>query len=127
MKLSRKKPHREHLLKNLITSLVLYERIKTTEAKARFIIPTFSHLLKVAKKGDLNARRTLNQFFPVKEATAKILESLAPRFKDESSGFLRIFKVEPRKGDNAPQVILEVAKPLEKQKNEKTKKTNSPH
>lgn len=116
LKLGRKTGHRKSLLKNLVTSLVLYERIKTTEAKSRLVVPTFSRLVKVAKEGDLNARRALNKFFPVREASAKMIESIAPRFKDSTAGFLRIFKIRPRKGDNAPMVILEFTIPPQKDK-----------
>lgn len=128
-KLGRKKSHRKSLVKNLVTSLVLYERVKTTQAKAREVLPIFSRLVNVAKKGDLNARKALIKFFPAKLMASKMIESIAPRFKDFSGGFVKIFKIQPRKGDSAPMVILEIARSPQKiQKNEKpssTKKARS--
>ena len=60
--LSRKKAYRKSTLRNLATSLVLYERIKTTTAKAKELKPVVEHLITIAKKNDLNARRRLMQY-----------------------------------------------------------------
>lgn len=107
-KLSRKRGHRRELIKNLVTSLILYEKIITTAAKGKVIKSETEKILKIGKKGDLPARRLVLSRLNSKSAAAKIFEDLNPKFKGRDSGFVRLVKIDNRKGDNAPRVILEL-------------------
>jgi large subunit ribosomal protein L17 len=108
--LSRKTASRKSLLRNLATSLVLYERIETTEAKAKEVKSEVEHLLSVAKKNDLATRRHLLGYFFDKNATKKVLEVLVPRYEKTSSGFIKTYRKGKRLGDNAMIMILELKK-----------------
>lgn len=107
-KFGRKKDHRDHLLRNLATSLVLYERIKTTAPKAKEVKSFVEQLIARSKAGDLNTIRELNTIFFDRNATKKVIEELLPRFKERNSGFVRSFHLENRLGDNSPMMILEL-------------------
>ena len=96
------------LLRNLTTSLILYEEIKTTQAKAKEVKPIVEHLLFLAKKNDLTIRRRLLGYLLDKKATKKVFEVLVPRYKDLESGFVHVYKVGNRLGDAAPMVILKL-------------------
>lgn len=111
--LSRKKAPRQSLLRNLVTSLVLYERIKTTTSKAKEAKPIIEHLIAIAKKNDLNARRSLLKYLFDKNAVKKMLEVLVPRYAKIDSGFTRTYKLGYRAGDGAEITILELIKPQE--------------
>lgn len=108
--LSRKYANRKSLLRNLATSLVLYERITTTTAKAKETKPIVERLINRSKTGDLAARRRLLAYFFDEKATKKVLEVLVPRYKDKKSGFVRIYKLGTRLGDGAEESILELDK-----------------
>lgn len=107
-KLGRKKSHRESLKKNLLTSLVLYEHVTTTKARAKAILPIFDRLIADAKSQDYPAQRKLTQTLFDENAIRKVNEVLVDRFKDETSGFVQMFKLGRRKGDNAEMVKLMV-------------------
>ena len=125
--LSRKDNHRKSLLRNLATSLILYEEIRTTQAKAKAVKPVVEHLINIAKKQDLSVRRRLLGYLFDKKATKKIFEVLVPRYKKTNSGFVQLYKIGPRLGDNAPIVLLKLTKPkiIEKEKNDLKKTTKS--
>lgn len=123
-KLGRKKEHRERTLRNLLTSLVLYEKVRTTEAKAKTLKPIAERLISTALKGSLDARRSIKALVFDNNAVSKIFEDLPARQGDRNSGFLRITKLPPRPGDAAPMALLElILVPLEDiiQKESKTK------
>ncbi len=132
--LSRKDNHRKNLLRNLATSLVLYEEIKTTAAKAREVKPILERLIIYAKKNNLAARRQLLGYFFDKKAVKKIFEVLVPRFAKTKSGFIHVYKLGPRLGDSAEMVLMklaagepiEIKEPVKKDKNvPKEKSKNS--
>lgn len=108
--LSRKIDHRKSLLRNLATSLILYEEIRTTKAKAREVKPIIERMISRAKKEkkSLVMRRELLGYFYDKNATRKMFEVIVPRFQKINSGFTKIIKVGPRLGDNAEMVILKL-------------------
>lgn len=108
--LSRKTAYRRSTLRNLATSLVLYERITTTEAKAKEVKPVVEHLINKARKADLTARRSLLAYFFDENATRKVLEVLIPRYKKINTGFIKSYKLSPRLGDGARMMILELNK-----------------
>jgi len=108
--LSRKKANRTSTLRNLATSLVLYEKIQTTQAKAKEVKSIFEHLINSARKNDLAARRRLLGYLFDKNATKKILEDILPRYKNVKTGFMKEYKLGPRLGDGAEMVILQLSK-----------------
>lgn len=107
-KLSRKKDHREHMIRNLATSLVLYEYLNTTEAKSKEVKSYLENILAKSKNADLNTRRSLLSVFFDRNATKKIIDELIPRYAERKSGFIRSYHLENRLGDNAPMMRLEL-------------------
>jgi len=108
--LSRKTASRKSLLRNLATSLVLYERIETTEAKAKEVKPEIEHILALAKKNDLASRRRMLGYFFDENATKKVIEVLVPRYNKISSGFIKTYRKGKRLGDGAMIMIMELQK-----------------
>ena len=106
--LDRKSPARRSLLANLAESLVLYEKIKTTKAKAKTVRPLVERLITAAKKNDLNSRRKLLSVLYHKKAVAKALEVLGPRYQERAGGYTRIIKLGRRQGDNAEIAQIEL-------------------
>jgi len=108
-KLSRKQGPRLALYKNLTVSVLRYERIKTTEAKAKEVRGRVEHMITLAKRGDVNARRAVIQAFPNEPLVVnKLFEELAPKYADRNSGYTRIIRLGQRLGDAAEIVQLEL-------------------
>lgn len=107
-KLDRKKGPRESMLKNLASSIIIYEKVKTTEAKAKAVKPLLEKVITVAIKGGLTGRRELISLLPQPLAIKKALEILAARYKERRGGFSRIIKLGTRQGDNASVVQIEL-------------------
>jgi len=105
--LGRKVGPRKALMKGLAQSLILHEKIKTTEAKAKVLRPYIERMVTVAKKGDLTARRTLMKDLTTEGAVKKALEVIGPRYKTRAGGYTRIIKVGTRQGDGAEMVMIE--------------------
>lgn len=124
-KLQRKRGARKALLKNLATSLILYEKITTTLEKAKEVRSFVERLIAKGKSGDLASRRELLKFLP-KNAVAKVIEDLAPAFKDKQGGYLRILRLSERKGDGAKMAMIEFVERVKKTqpKNESETKEN---
>ena len=107
-KLSRKSGPRKALLRGLVTSVILYERIKTTVPKAKEIQPILEKLITTAKKGDLSALRALSSYIYGDNAVTKLVQEIAPIYKNRNGGYTRIVKLGNRSGDNAPVAIIEL-------------------
>ncbi len=106
--LGRKKEAREMMLRNLAASILIYEKVKTTEAKAKAVRPLVERLITISKRGDLTARRRLIQKLPQKMAVKKAMEVLASRYRQRPGGYTRITKIGCRAGDGAKMVIIEL-------------------
>ena len=106
--LNRKKAPREMMLRNLAASILLYERVKTTKAKAAAVKPLVEKLITSAKKGDLTARRKLIAVLPQKMAVKKAMEVLGKRYKERNGGYTRVVKIGARQGDGAEIVQIEL-------------------
>jgi large subunit ribosomal protein L17 len=121
-KLGRKSDHRDHVVRNLVTSLVLYEKVRTTHAKAKLALPVAERLLTRARTGTLAARRSaLAQLFDT-NAVQKLFEDFPERWGTRTSGFVRLTRLAPRAGDNASMAELELlVTPLEQVVAEKPK------
>jgi len=108
--LDRKKAPREALLRNLATSVILYEKVKTTKAKAKVVKPLIEKMITLGKKNTLASRRQALKFFYIENPVKKIFDELAPRYKDRQGGYTRITKLGFRKGDSAEIVMIELVK-----------------
>ncbi|MDB1749845.1 50S ribosomal protein L17 [Enterococcus avium] len=121
-KLGRTSSQRKAMLRDLTTDLIINERIVTTEARAKEVRSTAEKMITLGKRGDLHARRQAasfvrNEVADVREeneeivtetALQKIFNDIAPRYAERQGGYTRILKTEPRRGDNAPMVVLEL-------------------
>jgi large subunit ribosomal protein L17 len=108
-KLSRKHGPRMALYKNLIVSILRYERVQTTEAKAKEIRGQVERVITLAKRGDLAARRQVISEFPEEPlVVSKLFDEIAPKYADRTSGFTRIVRLGQRMGDAAPLVQIEL-------------------
>lgn len=128
-KLQRDKGQRKALLRSLATSVVLYEKVKTTMPKAKEIRPYVEKLITLAKKGDLAALRAMNSKLLSGKAVEKLVKELAPLYKDRNGGYTRITAAGYRAGDNAKMAVIELldvekltAKTKEKAKTTKEEK-----
>ncbi len=123
--LSRKTDYRKSTLRNLTTSLILFERITTTEAKAKELKSVAEHLINSARPGDVNGRRKLLAYLFDENAVNKTIDVLMPRYENVPTGFIHSYKTARRKGDAAEMMILElrpeVKKEVSKEKTEDKK------
>jgi len=96
--------------RNLLTSFFLHKGIKTTEKKAKSIVPMIDKLINtVNSKDEMNAIRYVMQYLFTEEASKELFSHVAPKYKDtKSSGFTRIVPIKYRDGDNAKLVLLEL-------------------
>lgn len=113
-KLGRDTSARKALFRDLVTDLFIYERIETTEAKAKEVRSIAEKLITLAKRNDLHARRQVAEFVRREQANddqdaiQKLFADIAPRFAERQGGYTRIVKIGPRRGDAAPMVYLEL-------------------
>lgn len=123
-KLSRNTSHRRSLLRNLVTSLIIDERIETTLAKAKAARGIAEEMITLGKKGDLHARRMAAAYILSAVAVKKLFEDVAPRFNSRTGGYTRIVHTGWRKGDGADTAVLELldTKVLAKRAEERAKR-----
>ena len=112
-KLSRTHEHRRALLRNLVTSLFLHERIETTVAKAKEARRVAERMITFAKRGDISARRHVDSYVFDPAATRKLFETIAPWYKDRPGGYTRIIRIGRRLGDAGEMAIFELVKTVE--------------
>ena len=105
--LGRDSAHRRALYRNLVTDLLRYERITTTDAKAREIRPIAEKMITLGRRGDLHARRQALSYIYDRYVVDKVFEDIAPRMASRPGGYLRITRLEPRKGDGARMAVIE--------------------
>ena len=96
------------MFRSVLSAFFKNERIETTEAKAKEISKFAGKLITLAKQGDLSARRQVLAFLVDEEATKKLFQDIAPKYKERNGGYTRIYKTAPRRGDAAPMAILEL-------------------
>jgi large subunit ribosomal protein L17 len=106
--LDRAKGPRELMIRNLASSLILYEKVKTTKAKAQVVRPLVEKMISLSKTDDLTARRGLIKVLLQKNAVKKSMEVLGKRYLERSGGYTRIIKLDNRKGDGAEMVQIEL-------------------
>ena len=118
-KLSRHTQHRELMFRNMLVSLLQYERIKTTLAKGKELRSWADKIISLGKQGTLHARRRAFALLRDKGIVKKLFDEIAPRFKDREGGYTRVYKLGWRQGDGAPLSLVELvtyAAPEEKKK-----------
>jgi large subunit ribosomal protein L17 len=118
-KLSRHTQHRELMFRNMLVSLLQYERIKTTLAKGKELRSWADKIISLGKKGTLHARRRAFALLRDKGIVKKLFDEIAPRFKDRAGGYTRVYRLGWRQGDGAPLSLVELvtyAAPEEKKK-----------
>ena len=106
-KLGRTSQHRDAMLANLVASLIIHKRVKTTLAKAKAARPLAEKLVTLGKGGTLHDRRLAVAKIGQIDAVAKLFKEIAPGFKDRKGGYTRILKLGPRQSDSAPIAFLE--------------------
>jgi large subunit ribosomal protein L17 len=107
-KLGRTTSHRRSLLRNMVTSLIVEERIETTVPKAKALRPTVEKMITLGKRGDLAARRQAAAYVMTDEALKKLFDTLGPRFGDRKGGYTRIVRTGWQKGDGADKAFIEL-------------------
>ena len=100
--------HRRAMYRNLVTDLLGYGKIVTTEAKAKEVRGLAEKMITLGKASGLPSRRQVLSFVMDKKVTDKIFKELAPRYAERAGGYTRIIKLGPRLGDGAPMVQLEL-------------------
>ena len=108
LKLNRTSSHRKAMFRNMVTSLFKYERIRTTDVKAKALRGWADHLITLAKRGDLHARRQALSIVREKEVVYKLFDEADKRFGSISGGYTRVVKLGRRPGDAAPISIIEL-------------------
>ena len=107
-RLGRKPDHRQHMMRNMVTSFFENERITTTVTRAKELRKLVDKMITLGKRGDLHARRQALQVIREQKVVAKLFEMIAPRYSDRPGGYTRIIRLENRQGDNAPMAIIEL-------------------
>jgi|SRR5215469_994543 len=120
-KLGRNTAHRRSLLRNLVTSLLMENRIETTIPKAKAMRPHVEKMITLGKRGDLAARRQAAAYLMTDEAVKVLFDKVAPRYGDREGGYLRIIRSGWQKGDGADKAFVELLG-TEKELDEKRQK-----
>ena len=100
--------HQKAMMANLVASLIAAEAIVTTEAKAKALRPVAEKMITKAKKGGVHNHRQVVAFLRDKEMASKLFDEIGPRYAERPGGYLRILKLGPRHGDNAPMGRVEL-------------------
>jgi large subunit ribosomal protein L17 len=107
-KLGRNTSHRRALLRNLVTSVILEDRVETTLAKAKAVRPHVEKMITLGKKGDLHSRRQALAFLQTRDAVTRLFATVAPRYGERAGGYLRITRSGFRQGDNGEKAFIEL-------------------
>ena len=107
-KLGRNTAHRRSLLRNLVTSVIVEERVETTVPKAKAARPLVEKMITLGKRGDLAARRLAAAYLMTNDAVVKLFDTIGPRFGDRNGGYLRIVRTGWNKGDGADKAFIEL-------------------
>jgi large subunit ribosomal protein L17 len=126
VKLNRNSSHRKAMFRNMVTSLFKHDRIQTTDVKAKALRSWADHLVTLAKRGDLHARRQALSIVREKDVVHKLFEEANERYGSIPGGYTRIVKVGHRRGDAALMSIIELVKPAKETKKKPSKKKSKP-
>lgn len=107
-KLGRDSSARKALFRGMLTSFFQYDRIETTEAKAKELRGLADQMITLAKRGDLHARRHVLAYLMDEDVVKKLFDEIAPKYADRQGGYTRVIKLGLRKGDAAPLALIEL-------------------
>lgn len=107
-KLGRDSAARKALFRGMLTSFFQYDRIETTEAKAKELRGLADQMITLAKRGDLHARRQVLAYLMDEEVVKKLFDEIAPKYAERQGGYTRVIKTGLRKGDAAPLALIEL-------------------
>ncbi len=107
-KLGRNTSHRRALLRNLVTSVIVEDRVETTLTKAKAVRPLVEKMITLGKNGDLHSRRQALSFLMTDESVTRLFDTVAERYKDRQGGYLRIVRTGFQKGDGAEKAFIEL-------------------
>ena len=126
-KLNRTKSHREAMFRNMVTSLIEHEQIRTTDAKAKEIRKVAERMISLAKDGSLHARRQALSYIRSKQVVAKLFDELSSRYAQRPGGAIRVVKIGYRNGDGAAMSIVElVSEEVKKPRRRRRRKKEAP-
>ena len=120
-KLGRNTSHRRAVLRNLVTSIVMMDRIETTITKCKASKPLVEKMITLGKRADVHSRRQAAAYLMTAEAVDRLFGVVAPRYGSRNGGYSRIVRVGPRKGDAAEMAFIELLG-AEQELNEKAQK-----
>jgi large subunit ribosomal protein L17 len=126
VKLNMSSSHRLAMFRNMVTSLLKHDRIRTTNVRAKELRRWADHIITLAKRGDLHARRQALAIVREKDVVHKLFEEAGKRFGKVNGGYTRITKLGRRPGDAAPVSIIELVSAEEKPKKKKSKAPKKP-
>ncbi len=112
-KLNRTPAHRKAMLRNLVTSLLDHEQVRTTDARAKEIRRVAERMITLGKRGTLHARRQALETLRSKDVAKKLFDTLADRYRDRAGGYTRILKLGRRVGDSAPLSLIQLVQEQE--------------
>jgi large subunit ribosomal protein L17 len=115
-KLGRTTSHRKAMLRTMVTSLLKYEKIQTTDMKAKELKKVADKMITLGKRGDLHARRQAAAYVRERDMVGKLFGEISERYRDRAGGYTRIVKTGYRAGDNAPMSIIEFVRNAEAEK-----------
>ena len=107
-KLGRNTSHRRAMLRNLVTSILMEDRVHTTITKCKAARPLVEKMITLGKKGDLHSRRQALAYMMTDESVTRLFETVAPRYGDRQGGYLRIIRTGFQKGDGAEKAFIEL-------------------
>jgi len=107
-KLGRNTSHRRALLRNLVTSILLNDRVETTITKAKATRPIVEKMITLGKRGDVHARRQAASYLMTPESVTRLFTTVAPRYSTRNGGYLRITRSGQRQGDAAEMAFIEL-------------------
>ncbi len=107
-RLGRKPDHRQHMMRNMVTSFFEHEKLTTTDTRAKELRKVVDRMVTLGKRGDLHARRQALQVIRSQKVVAKLFDMIAPRYQQRPGGYTRMIKISHRPGDNAPMSIIEL-------------------
>ena len=126
LKLNRTSSHRQAMFRNMVTSLFKYDRIRTTDKKAKELRRWADNLITLAKRGDLHARRQAMAIVREKDVVHKLFENAQERFGGKSGGYTRVVRLGRRPGDAAPVSLIELVEAQPEKKKRTRKKKAAP-
>lgn len=107
-KLGRNSDHRKAMLRAMVTFLMENGKIETTVTRAKEVRAMAEKMITIAKTGDLHSKRQIFSYITKETVAKKVIDEIAPKYKEVSGGYTRIIKIGPRRGDAAEMAIIEL-------------------